>query len=130
MTPEGWTGEEVAVVRSAAEAMGWASFAWAVGFALLTLALTVVATRVVKRRAFWCSGAGRDVEVEFEDWGLLGFRRHDVLSCSAFEHPDEITCGRACLHAEGRVPLPFDAPYHIRRAWAVGTGGNQKGVRG
>ena len=116
MTPEGWTGEETAVMQTAANAMGWASFIWAAGFALLALALTLLATRVVRRRAFWCPGIGREVEVEFEDLGVFGFRRHDVLTCSAFEDPHEVTCGRDCLRAEGRARLPFDPPYHIRRA--------------
>jgi hypothetical protein len=116
MMPEGWDAQAVVEVQTAADVMGWISLAWVVGFALVALALTVFATCVVRRRAFWCPGAGREVEVEFEDRGLLGFRRHDVLTCSAFEHPGEVTCGRGCLHDEGRVPMPFDPPYHIRRA--------------
>ena len=115
MMPKEWAGEETAVVQTAADAMGWTAFIWAAAFALALL-LTLLAARVVRRRAFWCPGAGREVEVEFEDRGLLGFRRHDVLTCSAFEHPDEITCGRDCLRAEGRVRMPFDPPYRIRRA--------------
>lgn len=116
MTPEGWDGGEVAVVQSVADAMGWASLAWAAGFVLLALLLTIFATSVVRRRAFWCPGVAREVEVDFEDRGVLGFRRRGVLTCSAFEHPDEVTCERQCVHAEGRLSLPFDPPYRIRRA--------------
>jgi hypothetical protein len=113
---EGWNGEEAAVVRTAADTIGWAFLVWAVGFVLLALLMTMVATRVVRRMAFWCSGVAREVEVEFEDRGLFGFRRREVLTCSAFECPSEITCGRECLRAEGHVRLPFDPPYRIRRA--------------
>ena len=116
MTPEGWHGQEVAVIQTVADAMGWGSFAWAVGFALLALLLTIFARRVVRRRAFWCPGAAREVEVDFEDRGLFGFRRRGVLACSAFERPGEVTCERHCVHADGRLPLPFDPPYRIRRA--------------
>ena len=116
MVSEGWTGEETAIVQGAADILGWAAIVWAVGFVLLALALVMCATRVVRRQAFWCPGAGRDVEVELEGLGLLGFRRHDVLSCSAFEHPGEITCARGCLNAEGRVKVPFDPPHRIRMA--------------
>ena len=116
MTPEGWTGEETAMMQTVADAIGWASIIWAVGFALLALLLTLLAARVVRREAFWCPGVRREVEVEFEDTGLLGFRRRDVLTCSALEHPGEITCGRDCLRAGGRVRLPFDPPYRLRRA--------------
>src|SRR5262245_57036235 len=114
MMPEGWDAQEVVVVQTAADVMGWLSLAWVVGFVLVALALTVFATRVVRRRAFWCPGAGREVEVEFEDRGVLGFRRHEVLSCSAFEHPREITCGRACRNAEGHMHVPFNPPHRIR----------------
>ena len=116
MMPEGWSGEETAMIQTAADAMGWAAFIWAAAFVLVALILTLLATCVVRRRAFWCPGVGREVEVEFEDRGLLGFRRHDVLTCSAFEHPHELTCGRDCLREEGRVGMPFDPPYRIRRA--------------
>ena len=116
MTPGGWTGEETEVIRSVAEAMGWASLAWAVAFVLLALGLTLLATQVLRRRAFWCPGVGREVEVEFQDRGLLGFRARSVLSCSAFEDTREITCDRACVTEEGRVQFAFDPPYHIRRA--------------
>ena len=92
MMREGWTSEETAVVQTVADAMGWVSLAWALGFVLLALVLIVFATQVVRRRAFWCAGVDREVEVEFVDRGVPGFRRRSVLSCSAFEHPGEITC--------------------------------------
>lgn len=116
MTPEGWDGGEVALVQTMADAMGWASFISAVGFVLVALVLTVFATRVLRRRVFWCPGVGREAEVEFEDLGVAGFRARNVLTCSVFENPREITCRRACRATGGRVGLRFDPPYRIRQA--------------
>lgn len=87
MTPEGWGGQEVAAIQTAADVIGWASLAWAVGFALVALLLTIFATRVVRRRAFSFLGAAREVEVY----------------------------GRHCVGAHGRLRISFGPPFRIRR---------------
>lgn len=119
--PDGGTVQEV-WVRSVADVLGWTVLGWGVVFATAALLMLVLVTRVVRRRRFWCAGADRDVEVEFEERGLLGFRRRTLLSCSAFECPGEITCRRQCLKSETRVRLPLDphtgcvGPDSVRRA--------------
>ena len=110
---DGWSVEE-AWVRSAADVLAWTILSWGVGLAMVALLMLVLVTRVVRRRRFWCAPALREVEVEFEERGLLGFRQSTaVLSCSAFECPGEISCGRQCLRAEGRVRVPVDFPYRV-----------------
>jgi hypothetical protein len=114
MGADGWSVEEP-WVRSAADVLGWAVMGWGVGITLVALLMLVLVTRVVRRRRFWCAPAHREVEVEFEERGLLGFRqRTAVLSCSAFDCPGEISCRRQCLRSEGLVRLPMDPPLRIR----------------
>jgi len=50
---------------------------------------------------------GRDVE--------MGFRRGRVLSCSAFEDPTAIACGRRCLDRSFRVQWPPALPVLAQR---------------
>jgi len=50
------------------------------------------------RRYFWCPIHQREVEVEFEERGLPGFRMAlGVRSCSVFEPPTAVDCERRCL---------------------------------
>lgn len=106
---DGWSVQE-SWVRSAADGLGWAVLA-CVGIAMVALLTLVLVTRVVRQRRFWCAPAHREVEVQFEERGLPGFRRRSaVLGCSAFECPGEISCRRQCLRSEGRVRFP---PYRV-----------------
>jgi hypothetical protein len=54
------------------------------------------------RRSFWCATVGRDTEVRF--------RFGCVVSCSAFEDPTSIACGRRCLDRSFRVQWPPALP--------------------
>lgn len=59
------------------------------------------------RRRFWCDWCARDVEAEFEEEGLPGFRRSvAVRSCTAFDPPAAIECPRRCLDPTYRKPFP------------------------
>ena len=74
-----------------------------VGRALLVASLALVPLLVflprrVQHRRFWCPVRRRDVEVEFEEAGLPGFRQAvAVKSCSAFDPPTAVRCRRRCL---------------------------------
>lgn len=114
LSPTGGDLEEAWGVASSV--FGWAVLLWA-GFAV-TLAVTLVpiATRVVRRRHFWCAGAGTEVEVEFEEHGLPGFRRPvSVRSCSVFDPQTAVGCRRGCLTHDVRVRLPMTLPRSWRR---------------
>ena len=98
--PLGAVGTDVqaqAWIESVTSAYGWVLLVWAVGAAVLLLFMTVVFVPAVRRR-FWCAGAQRDVEVEFEECGVPGRRRRiAVISCSTFDPPTKVQCDRACL---------------------------------
>lgn len=82
--------------------VGWGLLAWGIVAALVLLLATVAASRLVHRR-FWCAQAGCEVDVEFEEHGVPGFRRFiAVRRCSAFTPSTAVTCRQACLH--GGVP--------------------------
>lgn len=71
--------------------------------AVLVVAIVVtVLLRAHRRRSFWCALADRDVVVEFR-WG-------HVRSCSAFENPKAIECGRRCTDAAFRGQWPPALP--------------------
>lgn len=64
-----------------------------------------------RHAAFWCALTERDVEVEFVVRGILGLRRScGVTSCTAFNPPTAVACGRRCLDSAFRrqwlPPLP------------------------
>lgn len=63
-------------------------------------------SEVVRRRRVWCPIYRREVEVEFAERGLPGFRDAvAVQTCSAFEDPTRPTCERVCLDpARRRLP--------------------------
>jgi len=106
----GWPTESVAWdiqeawVESAANALAWGILGWGVVVAtVVLLAMLMVRNR---RRRFWCRGAQRDVEVEFEECGLPGFGRTIVLSCSVFDPPTAVSCHRDCLDPDRRLLVP------------------------
>ena len=88
--------------------LGWGLLIWAGVAAILAMVLVPIATQVVRRRRFWCARARREVEVEFEERGLVGFRRPvAVRSCSVFDPPTQVRCRRGCLDRDVRLRLPM-----------------------
>ena len=66
-------------------------------------------------RAFRCPLMKREVEVEFEEGRVLGFRRSvAVKSCAAFELPTAIECRRPCVDSAFRRQWEFALPVHER----------------
>lgn len=78
--------------------------AWGlVGALLFLFPLVVVFSRATRRRRFWCAYSRREVEVEFEEHGLPGFRRAvAVRSCSVFDPATAVRCRRRCLDTDFR----------------------------
>jgi hypothetical protein len=100
----------------ASDVFGWAVLLWAGIAAILVLLTIPMATRAVRRRHFWCERAGSEVEVEFEEYGLVGFRRAvAVLRCSLFDPPTAVDCRRGCLTGDVRVRLPMTLPRPWRK---------------
>ena len=100
--PSGWSDGAVAAAtwtQAITDALGWGMLA-----ALLFLApLVVLFCRVIRRRRFWCAHNRREVEVEFVERGLPGFRHAvSVRSCSVFDPPTAVECRRGCLDADVR----------------------------
>ena len=82
-----------------------------VGFLLMVGERTALFGRARHRRAFHCAHAGREVEVEFADRRLFGWRRPTrVMRCSAFDTPTTIECRGACLDSTFRRQWPFALP--------------------
>ncbi len=87
--------------------LGWAVLIWAGIVATIAVLLLLIAPQAVRRRRFWCARAQREVEVEFEEHGLIGFRRAvAVRSCSVFDPPTQVRCARSCLDLDGRALVP------------------------
>ena len=62
-------------------------------------------------RAFRCALAQRDVEVEFTERRVFGFRRPlAVHACSAFESPTAVACRRPCIHSAFRRQWEYALP--------------------
>jgi hypothetical protein len=85
---------------------------------LLVIALLCVAERayfcgtVRRRRCFRCPLMRREVEVEFRERWLLGFRRSATPDrCSAFEVPTAIECARPCVDSAFR--LQWESPLFV-----------------
>lgn len=100
------------VTGAATGAVAIARLAW-LGFAvLLMMAFLAWSRQRIVRRSFRCADAGREVEV--------CFRGASVLSCSAFEDPTAVACGRRCRSAAFRSQwppaLPVLGPYGRSRA--------------
>ena len=63
------------------------------------------------RRTFWCALKDEVVEVEFGAKTFLGFPRLiSVKSCSAFDEPEKVACGRRCLDSKFRRQWPPALP--------------------
>lgn len=109
IAPPGWDVQEA---RVESETMvGWGVLIWAGVAATLAALLLSIATQAVRRRCFWCARVQREVEVEFEEHGLIGFRRAvAVRSCSVFDPPTHVPCRRFCLDQDVRVRLPMTLP--------------------
>jgi hypothetical protein len=96
-----WTmtssSESLSLVTGAADILEWAALA----ALLFVLPLTVLFSRAVRRRRFWCSAAQREVEAEFEERGVPGLRRAvAVRRCSVFEPGEAVHCRRRCLDSD------------------------------
>jgi hypothetical protein len=74
--------------------------------AVILLAAAMIWYRRSVRGSFWCAVAGREVEVRL--------RLGRVQSCSAFEDPTAIACGRRCLDRSFRVQWPPAVPLLAR----------------
>jgi hypothetical protein len=105
----GWDVQEAWV--DSGTMVGWGVLIWAGVAAILAVLLLPITTRAVRRRRFWCARVQEEVEVEFEEHGLIGFRRAvAVRSCSVFDPPTHVHCRRSCLHQDVRVRLPMTLP--------------------
>jgi len=105
----GWDVQEVMV--DGATMVGWGVLIWAGIAAILALLLLPIATQAVRRRRFWCARVQEEVEVEFEERGLIGFRRAvAVRSCSVFDPPTQVRCRRSCLDQDARLLMPMTLP--------------------
>ncbi len=105
----GWTSTEV----RAAWAEGFADIGWWATLAalLFLFPLFVLFSRASRQRRFWCPEARREVEVEFEEHGIPGFRRAvAVKRCSVFDPPSAVICHRRCLDADFRRQWPSALP--------------------
>jgi hypothetical protein len=99
----GWDVQE-AWVESAANALAWGIFGW--GAVVATVVLLAMLGMRNRRRSFWCRGAQREVEVEFQERGVPGFVRTRVLTCSVFDPPTAVSCHRDCVDPDRRLLLP------------------------
>jgi hypothetical protein len=91
--------------------VGWGVLIWAAVALTLVVLLLPIATRAVRRRRFWCDRVEGEVDVEFEEHGLIGFRRAvAVRSCSVFDPPTGVSCRRSCLGHDVRARLPMTLP--------------------
>jgi hypothetical protein len=105
-------GSEGMLVQSIADAVGWGLVYLALVLAIL---LVLLVERVCRRRRFWCAQVGREVEVEFEEAGLPGFRHPvAVRGCTEFDPPTAVACNRRCLDANLRARLPMRPPLRWR----------------
>ena len=101
----GWSGLEAGDgwVQSFTDVLGWGTL----GALLFLVPLVVVFSRATRRRHFWCAQERREVEVEFEEQGLPGFRHtQNVRSCSVFDPPTAVRCHRDCLNPDTRLLVP------------------------
>lgn len=93
-----WT----AWLQGVANLTAWTIPLW-ITLALLVVLIPLVVARTVRRHGFWCRLAGREVEVDFEERGLPGFRRAlAVRACSRFDPAGAVDCDRRCLDPDFR----------------------------
>jgi len=110
----GWDVQEAWV--QVASSLTWGVILWAGCAAIFALLLLPIVGLAVRSRRFWCPRAQREVEVEFEARGLIGFRRAvAVRSCSLFDPPTDVRCERSCLDREVRERVPTTPPRPWRR---------------
>jgi heme exporter protein D len=109
MASPGWDVQEAWVENM--NMFGWGLLIWAAVAATLAVLLLPIVNQAVRRRRFWCVQAEGEVEVEFEERGIIGFRRAvAVRSCSVFDPPTQVHCRRSCLDGDVRVRLPMTLP--------------------
>jgi hypothetical protein len=102
-------------LRGVGDGLASSLVVWAVLIAVFLLVIPLIATRLVRRRVFWCQQAQRDVETEIEERGVPGLRRASaVVSCTAFDPPGAVQCTRSCLAESVRVRLPMTPPFRLR----------------
>lgn len=97
----GWPVDEAreAWVQGASDVFSWGLIA----AVLFLLPLLVLFSSRVRRHRFYCAQSRREVEVDFEERGLPGFRRAvAVLRCSVFDPPTAVGCRRRCLDPDFR----------------------------
>jgi len=88
--------------QSVADVAAWTFPLW-IGRGALVVLVPLALAHTVRRHTFWCRDAGRDVEVEFEERGLPGFRRAlAVRTCSRFDPACAVDCRRRCLDPDFR----------------------------
>jgi len=114
----GWTTEfvewdvEAVWVEGTQKAMAWSLLGWGVMVATLLL-LAMLAVRI-RRRRFWCAEVRREVEVQFEERGVPGFRKAvSVLMCSAFDPRSGVSCDRRCVDPDHRLEGPIATTSHL-----------------
>jgi len=65
--------------------------------ALAGLLMMQRARRLYTRKYFWCPLKKLFVNVTFLADPTQGDHYYDVMSCSAFEYPTQVTCDKRCL---------------------------------
>ena len=106
--PFGWLDADIGTVSVVVTGV----LGWGVIAALLFLVpLVILFSRATRRRRFWCALSQREVEVEYEDRGLPGFRwSAAVKSCSVFDPATALGCHRRCREAQFRRQWPPALP--------------------
>ncbi len=104
-------GTQQAWIQGPSDVVAWGML----GALLFLVPLVVLFSRVTRRRRFWCAASRRDVEVEFEEGGLPGFRRPvAVRSCSVFDPPAAVECRRCCLDSDFRRLWDTSQPVRLK----------------
>ncbi len=86
--PSTWKGLDSAL---------WVLLAWGIAASCLLLFIAGMVS-TTRRRRLRGAVAGSVVEVELEEWRLLGFGSRPVVrSCTRFDPPTAVTCDRACI---------------------------------
>ena len=68
------------------------------------------------RKSFWCPLKLRYVNVDFVADPISVDRYHDVLFCSAFEDPSQLTCDKRCVDLPEAKAAPLPRHMVSRRA--------------
>jgi hypothetical protein len=103
----------VAMVQGFANAMAWGALA----SLLLLVTMVLLFSRMIRRRRFWCARSQREVEVQFEEFGLPGLPYTvSVKTCSMFDPPSAVACRRRCTDVAFRRQWPAALPTLCRGA--------------